>query len=94
LFAGKPFRPIYDLALAQIAEMRGAEVPKERLLAIGDGVPTDIAGAGALGIDSVFVASKVFVAEADSTGLTSAVIAKLFEGQEARPIAAMDRLVW
>jgi HAD superfamily hydrolase (TIGR01459 family) len=94
LLAGKPYRPIYDLALAHIAEIRGAEVPKERLLAIGDGVPTDIAGAGALGVDSVFVASRVFVTRADGVGLTSAVVAELFEHQEARPIAATDRLVW
>jgi HAD superfamily hydrolase (TIGR01459 family) len=93
LFAGKPYRPIYDLALAQIAEIRGAEPLKERLLAIGDGVPTDIAGAGALGIDSVFVASALFVDKAGA-GLTSAVVSELFEGQETRPIAATDRLVW
>lgn len=94
LLAGKPYRPIYDLALAQIASVRGAEVPSERLLAIGDGVPTDIAGAGALGVDSVFVASGVFVTKAHRAELTSDIIAVLFEDQEARPIAAMDRLVW
>ncbi|MEJ2123532.1 MAG: HAD hydrolase-like protein, partial [Alphaproteobacteria bacterium] len=94
LYAGKPYQPIYDLALAQIASARGADVPRERLLAIGDGITTDIAGAGALGIDSVFVASGVFVKNAHGTGLTSDIVADLFEGQSARPIAATDRLVW
>src|SRR5215471_11508623 len=51
IYAGKPYRPIYDLALAEGAAFRGAPVAPARVLAIGDSVRTDLQGALALGID-------------------------------------------
>ena len=55
IMAGKPYPPIYELAYKEIAALRG--INKSRILAIGDGLPTDIAGANAQGLDCVFVAS-------------------------------------
>ena len=49
-YAGKPFRPIYELALELACALRGASVAKERVLAIGDGIATDIAGAVNFGV--------------------------------------------
>jgi HAD superfamily hydrolase (TIGR01459 family) len=46
---GKPYRSIYDEALGLLA------MPAGRVLAIGDGLATDIAGAAAAGIDSAFI---------------------------------------
>ena len=57
VYAGKPHAPIYELALETIASLAGRAVSKHEVLAIGDGVNTDIAGAAGLGIDAVFVAS-------------------------------------
>ena len=44
-YAGKPHRPIYDLALARIAALRGRDAGTARVLAIGDSVRTDLKGA-------------------------------------------------
>ena len=57
--AGKPHAPIYRLAAEMLAE-RGAT---GRVLAIGDGVSTDIAGAEAHGIDALFVTGGLAAAE-------------------------------
>jgi glycerol 3-phosphatase-2 len=47
--AGKPFRPLMDVTMARL----GADHP----IFVGDRIDTDIAGAGAVGIDSLFVLS-------------------------------------
>jgi HAD superfamily hydrolase (TIGR01459 family) len=64
LYCGKPHPPIYRTALAAAATARGgAAVPLERVLAIGDSVRTDLKGAAALGIDSLFVTSGIHAEE-------------------------------
>ncbi|MFV0294344.1 MAG: TIGR01459 family HAD-type hydrolase [Paracoccus sp. (in: a-proteobacteria)] len=50
LYFGKPHPPIYDLARRRLELKDGA-----RILAIGDGIGTDIAGALGEGIDAVFI---------------------------------------
>ena len=56
IFYGKPHRPIYERAMELAAEQRqGREVSRGRVLAIGDSVRTDLAGAHGFGIDCVFV---------------------------------------
>lgn len=59
IMAGKPFPPIYDLARKELAAIAGHEVEPARLLCIGDGVVTDIAGANAQGLDSLFIAAGI-----------------------------------
>ena len=54
LYCGKPHAPIYDVALAKAAALRGAPLPLKRVLAIGDSVRTDLKGAASFGVDSVF----------------------------------------
>ncbi len=89
-YAGKPYLPVYDMALALIEKIKGKQVPREKILAIGDGIRTDIEGAAGAGIDSVFVASGVHA----PGGLTSETLAELFPSPAIRPIAAMPSLVW
>src|ERR1700735_4486041 len=55
IFYGKPHRPIYERAMALAAERRGREVALSQVLAIGDSVRTDLAGAHGFGIDCLFV---------------------------------------
>ncbi|MBM3611611.1 MAG: TIGR01459 family HAD-type hydrolase [Alphaproteobacteria bacterium] len=55
LYFGKPHLPIYALARARLAALGGAEMPTRRILAVGDGVATDVEGARRLGIDCLFV---------------------------------------
>ncbi|MEZ6023552.1 MAG: TIGR01459 family HAD-type hydrolase [Hyphomonadaceae bacterium] len=57
VMAGKPFAPIYELAYGELTQIAGKPVDKARILCIGDGVPTDIAGANGQGLDCVFIAS-------------------------------------
>jgi HAD superfamily hydrolase (TIGR01459 family) len=93
IYAGKPHKPIYDLALALIMAKRGA-VPRHRIIAIGDGIRTDISGAAAQKIDSVFVASGVHVTGGRKAALDSAVVGGLFAQSKARPVAALTHLSW
>lgn len=62
LYFGKPHPPIYDLARRRLATL-GADVPDNRILAIGDGVLTDIAGAMGEDIDSLFISGGLAAAE-------------------------------
>jgi len=59
VMAGKPYPPIYELAYRELAQIVGRETEKSRILAIGDGLPTDLAGANTQGLDCVFIASGI-----------------------------------
>jgi len=54
LYFGKPHPPIYDLARRRLADA-GGDADDARILCIGDGLATDIAGALGEGLDSLFV---------------------------------------
>src|SRR5690606_21360425 len=54
LIAGKPHKPIYDEALAAAAEVLGRAVEAAEVLAIGDGMLTDVKGAVGMGADVLF----------------------------------------
>jgi HAD superfamily hydrolase (TIGR01459 family) len=53
-YFGKPHPAIYDLARARLAVL-GASTDNSRILAIGDGIHTDIQGALGEDIDSLFI---------------------------------------
>lgn len=53
LYFGKPHPPIYDLARRRLSALGGAD--EGRILAVGDGINTDISGAVGEGIDTLFV---------------------------------------
>ena len=94
-YAGKPYLPIYTAAFAVADTLAGRPVAKHEILAIGDGLRTDIAGAALAGIRSVYIASGVHLSEP----LTPHALAQLFpdsDGQNAsgRPLAAMAELAW
>lgn len=95
-YAGKPHRPIYDAALNRAAELRGAPVETRRVLAIGDAIRTDIAGAAALGIATLFVVRGIHGAElASADGATDAARVRAWlAGQAARPEAFTEQLSW
>ena len=89
-YAGKPHLPIYARTEAEIARLRCRAVAKERVLCIGDGIDTDLEGAHAAGLRSVFIASPIFV----PNGLDAAALAELFAGRPFAPVAAMTALAW
>ncbi len=63
LYAGKPYAPIYDLALKKTQQARGKAVDHKRVIAIGDSVRTDFTGAASYGIDCLFVTAGIHAAE-------------------------------
>jgi HAD superfamily hydrolase (TIGR01459 family) len=94
IYAGKPYAPIYDLAFELVNEKRGIPLPRHRIVAIGDGIRTDIAGAAAQEIDSVFVASGVHLDGASRAQLSASTISRLFSAGDGRPVAALAELAW
>lgn len=90
VYAGKPHRPIYDMAFARFSQIRGVPLPRDRILAVGDGLRTDIRGAAGAGIDSVFISSGVHV----SGELDAIALSRLFGDSGARPVAALPALAW
>ncbi len=92
IFYGKPHRPIYERALRLAAERRGGEVPLKRVLAIGDSVRTDLAGAHGFGIDCLFVTRGIHSEEFEGLDqLEPASIRELFGHP---PRALMRELRW
>ena len=59
LYAGKPHAPIYELAYEALARLSGETPPKARILAIGDGPATDLAGANREGLDCLFITGGI-----------------------------------
>ncbi len=95
LYAGKPYLPIYQRALAQAEASRGTKVPLSRVLAIGDSVRTDLKGAAALGVDFLFLTSGIHAGEIGAGGNPDpATLAIFFEQAKMMPKAVMHRLVW
>ena len=56
---GKPHAPIYATALRRLADLAHAPVEKGAVLAIGDGIETDVRGAFQAEIDVLFVAGGI-----------------------------------
>lgn len=95
LYTGKPYLPIYERALDRISKIKGATVPREQILCIGDGLKTDMAGAAAAGMDSLFVASALHVeGSGDECDLNPATVSKLFSAATELPVAALKKLQW
>jgi HAD superfamily hydrolase (TIGR01459 family) len=94
LMFGKPHPPIYDAALARIAELRAA--PAKRALAIGDGAATDLAGALRAGIDCLFVTGGVHRDElrGEGDGINAGALNALFSAAGGAPAAMTRALVW
>lgn len=94
-WAGKPYAPAYTAAMDKIARLRGHGISRDRVLAIGDAVRTDLAGAANAGIASLFVAqgihrdATVRAGRIDPAGLTL-----LLQGLSAPPVAAMVGVEW
>ena len=57
--AGKPYPEIYRRAIDAAVEARGNSDSRPRVLAIGDGLATDLKGAIDAGIDMLFVSSGI-----------------------------------
>ena len=95
LLSGKPHTPIYDLAAAELRKANEGRDPT-RVLAVGDGLQTDILGANRHDIDVVFVAHGIFSKEARNAAgvLDMEKLNALLAQHDVHAHAAMDQLKW
>ena len=92
---GKPHRPIYEHAVARACDIAGRELALDRILAIGDGMPTDVAGAAAFGIDLLYISAGIHSADyGDPDNPDPAALQRFLDGHGAHPVAWLPRLVW
>lgn len=91
LMAGKPYTPIYDLALSEASRIRGQAIERSSILAIGDGPETDIRGAADYGIDALLVAEGVTDASAGLHVVEETVRQAV---PHARIVATVHDLAW
>lgn len=94
--AGKPHAAIYELALAQAAALLGRPADPRRVLCIGDGAPTDLAGANAQGLDVLFIAGGLHGEHVLNArgGLDAAPLQTWLEGEGVSATCAIPLLVW
>jgi HAD superfamily hydrolase (TIGR01459 family) len=96
-YVGKPHRPIYDAVRARLAPLLGRPVAAADILAVGDGLPTDVAGARDEGFSLLFVTAGIHAAdfgphEAPDPAKVAARLAAA--GVDLHRAAAIPRLVW
>jgi HAD superfamily hydrolase (TIGR01459 family) len=95
LYAGKPYRPIYDMALAKAETAAGRKIALDRVLAIGDSVRTDLKGARTFGVDFLFVTSGIHAEELGSREQPdNAALMATFTAAGGMPKAVMRELRW
>ena len=87
VYYGKPYRPVFDMALAKARE----RAPAKRALVIGDGIGTDILGAERAGLDALFIGGGIHGAELREQ---PGALANLLEKSGVTARAAMPALMW
>jgi HAD superfamily hydrolase (TIGR01459 family) len=96
VMAGKPHQPIYGLALTEADAALGRPHQRARVLAVGDGPATDIAGAMARGLDRLFIAKGIHggLALDEDGALSEARVDALLGEAGVSAQFAMDDLRW
>jgi HAD superfamily hydrolase (TIGR01459 family) len=94
--AGKPYKPIYHAALAMLEQEGGVRLEPSRVLAIGDAMHTDIAGAQGMGLDCVWITTGIHREELHGLGgeIDAEALKQFFEDHAQPPTWRMDRLAW
>ena len=94
-WAGKPYASAYASAHAAAERLRGASVPKSRIIAVGDAVRTDLTGAHRAGVDALFIAAGIHREELVRDGAICADrLARLLAAPAPQPVAVMHKLAW
>src|SRR3954453_21235079 len=92
IFYGKPHRPIYEHAMSLAAERRNVGTPLSRVLAIGDSVRPDLAGAHGFGINCLFVTRGIHAEDFEGIDQIDPASVKELFGHP--PLALMRELRW
>ena len=95
LYAGKPYRPIYDMAIEEAEKAAGRTIDRGRVLAIGDSVRTDLKGAHTFGVDFLFITSGIHAEELGGRERPdTGALQSVFAAAGDLPKAVMRQLVW
>jgi HAD superfamily hydrolase (TIGR01459 family) len=95
VWAGKPRPSAYVAAFAAAEGLRGHAVARDRVLAIGDAVRTDLAGAAAAGIDALFITSGIHRDDImRGADIDAAAVRHLLTSAGIGAVAAMAYLGW
>ncbi|VAW15881.1 HAD superfamily protein involved in N-acetyl-glucosamine catabolism [hydrothermal vent metagenome] len=96
VYSGKPHAPIYDLCFTRLAEIAGREVVRSEVLAVGDGMKTDILGARRAGVASLYVADGIHRQDVLGAGDAPdpARLDAMFKHENQPPVAAVFGLSW
>jgi len=94
-WAGKPHLNSYETAHHRAEALRDENVPRGKILIIGDSLRTDMKGAETFGSDALFIASGIHRHETmDGISLSAKGLADLFVPGSPPAIAAMAELRW
>ncbi|WP_112816897.1 TIGR01459 family HAD-type hydrolase [Ensifer sp.] len=90
--AGKPYISIYRAALTEAKAVRGA-LDLSRIIAVGDGMPTDVKGAQDAGFDLLYISAGIHALEYMNESRTDeAKLAAFLKKEGASPKWWMPRL--
>ncbi|WP_294539351.1 TIGR01459 family HAD-type hydrolase [uncultured Rhodoblastus sp.] len=95
--AGKPYAAIYRLALGLLERARNRPLDLDRVLAIGDAMHTDIAGATAMGLDSLLITEGIHrkeLHEGEGGPLDAEGYKQFTHDHGISPVYRMNRLAW
>ncbi len=94
LYFGKPYSPVYELARMRLAARTGFDFAEDRILCIGDGINTDIRGAMAQGMDSLFLTGGLAADEIPSVnGVPDAAnLEAFFQAHQLDPTYVAEKL--
>jgi len=93
LIAGKPHTPIYEAAYEKLGELGKVNIEKTRILAIGDGMLTDIKGADLYGIDALYIGGGIHAdMYCDGQDIDARRLQDFFASYNLQPAAFMMRL--
>lgn len=96
IYAGKPYKPVYDAAL-DVASSLNRKLPDlTRTLMIGDAIRTDVAGARNIGCASLFVMRGIHMHELGlhKGALEDGSFARFIASAAHKPDYAIDTLSW
>lgn len=85
LYFGKPHPPIYDLARRRLSQL-GHDIANARILAVGDGIFTDVQGGMGENIDTLFISGGLARAETGTAEQPDpALLARFLTGAQMEP---------
>lgn len=96
LYLGKPYQPVYDYVAARVHGLLRRHIARDKWLAIGDGLKTDLAGATRAGIDALLISGGIHAPELSNADGSPdpARIAQVLSRDKLKAVATMRRLVW